>query len=86
MQNPTTKNETHLFKLLATSDIYCNRSHRSVAKELLLVPSSKRKTYGDRSFAVCAPKLWNQRPYDLRKASFISTFKKNLKTYFLALY
>ena len=62
------------------------RSLRSVAKELLLVPSSKSKTYGDRSFAVCAPKLWNRLPYSLRKAPCISTFKKDLKTYLFKLF
>ena len=62
------------------------RSLRSVANELLLVPSSKSKTYGDRSFAVCAPKLWNKLPHSLRKASCISTFKKDLKTYLFKLF
>ena len=57
------------------------RSLRSVANELLQVPSFKSKTYGERSFAVSCPKLWNNLPYSLRKASCILTFKKDLKTY-----
>jgi hypothetical protein len=62
------------------------RSLCSVANELLLVPSSKSKTYGARSFAVCAPKLWNKLRHSLRKASCISTFKKDLKTYLFKLF
>ena len=42
---------------------------RSVSSEPLLVPGSNYKTYGGRSFSVCAPKLWNNLPYRLRKSS-----------------
>jgi hypothetical protein len=58
-----------------------SRSLRSVSNEHLLAPPSNYKTYGDRSFSVCAPKLWNRLPYDLRKSSTVSSFKKDLKTY-----
>ena len=57
------------------------RCLRSISNELLLVPSSNYKTYGDRSFSVCAPKLWNSLPYSLRKSSSLVIFKKQLKTY-----
>ena len=36
-----------------------NRLLRSSSKLQLQVPPSILKTYGDRSFSVCAPKLWN---------------------------
>ena len=39
------------------------------------------KTYGDKAFSVCAPKLWNSLPLDLRKSPSLTGFKKGLKTY-----
>ena len=38
------------------------------------------KTYGDKAFSVCAPKLWNSLPLDLRKSPSLTGFKKGLKT------
>ena len=34
---------------------------------LLAVPKTKTKLYGDRSFAVRAPRLWNALPGDIKK-------------------
>ena len=49
---------------------------------LLKHPSGKRKkSFGDRSFSVAAPTLWNALPVSLRSIKCISTFKSNLKTY-----
>jgi hypothetical protein len=62
------------------------RSLRSVSNELLLVPKSSLKTYGDRSFCVCAPLLWNSLPYSLRKSTSVSSFKKQLKTHLFILF
>ena len=56
-------------------------SLRSSINELLQVPMSRLKTYGDRSFSVVAPKLWNTLPLNLRKSPSIDVFKKSLKTY-----
>ena len=39
------------------------------------------KTYGDRSFSACAPKLWNQLPDKIRAAGSVAIFKRQLKTY-----
>ena len=62
---------------------YCShtRSMRSVSNELLMQPRSYTKTYGDRAFAVHAPREWNLIPYEIRKSNNISTFKRSLKTY-----
>ena len=38
---------------------------RSAFKQLLERPRSFKKTYGDMTFSVCAPKLWNSLPLDL---------------------
>ena len=65
---------------------YCShtRSMRSVSNELLMQPRSYTKTYGDRAFAVHAPREWNLIPYEIRKSNNISSFKRSLKTYCLA--
>ena len=48
---------------------------------LLKHPSGKmKKSFGDRSFSVAAPTLWNALPVSLRSIKCISTFKSNLKT------
>ena len=62
---------------------YCShtRSMRSVSNELLMQPRSYTKTYGDRAFAVHAPREWNLIPYEIRKSNNISSFKRSLKTY-----
>ena len=43
------------------------------------------KSFGDRSFSVAAPTLWNKLPANLRNISSLSTFKSCLKTYFFKL-
>ena len=52
---------------------------RSSSRQLLEQPRSLTKTYGDRAFSVCAPKLWNS--LELRKSTSLTSFKKGLKTY-----
>ena len=49
----------------------------------LLNPGPRTKTlyYGDRSFAVAAPYLWNRLPLTVRSAASLSIFKKKLKTH-----
>ena len=63
-----------------------NRLLRSSSKFLLQVPPSNLKTYGDRAFSVCAPKLWNCLPYHIRCSPSVSAFKSSLKTYFFKRY
>ena len=54
---------------------------RQSSQYLLDVPSSNLKTYGDRAFSVCAPKLWNDLPSNVIKCSFsINSLKSKLKT------
>ena len=57
------------------------RALRSADKFLLCQPKHRLQTYGARSFSVCAPKMWNELPIDIRKASSVSSFKSKLKTY-----
>ena len=42
----------------------------------------KQKTFGDRSYAVSAPTLWNMLPSLLKNSDDYDYFKKQLKTYF----
>ena len=56
------------------------RNLRSQSQLLLSVPKSRTVTYGDRAFSACAPKLWNELPFQLRMSSNIQAFKSGLKT------
>ena len=58
-----------------------SRDLRSASKQLLDQRRSITKTYGDKAFSVCAHKLWNSLPLDLRKSPSLTGFKKELKTY-----
>ena len=57
------------------------RNLRSNNQYLLRVPKSTTTTFGDRAFSVCAPKLWNNLPSDVKSSPSIDIFKKKLKTY-----
>jgi len=58
------------------------RDLRSQSDHLtLVVPRSRTVTYGDRSFFVAAPSLWNALPMGLRNSSTLDVFKKSLKTH-----
>jgi len=61
-------------------------SLRSVSNGELVEPSSKMRTYGDRSFAVCAPRLWNSLPLSIRRSSSVDIFKNVLKTYLFKMF
>ena len=55
---------------------------RSTARGDLLVPRTKTKTIGPRSFATSGPALWNKLPDDLRDPSLsLPVFKQRLKSY-----
>ena len=57
------------------------RSLRSNSQQLLCQPSSRTRTYGDRAFAVTAPRLWNELPLNLKTCATYGTFKRELKTH-----
>ena len=57
------------------------RALRSANKNLLIVPKTLNKTYGDRAFYAAAPKLWNNLPQAIRDCNSITSFKLNLKTH-----
>ena len=45
-----------------------------------MLPRTRLKTKGDRSFEVVAPTLWNALPINLRSAVSVDAFRKQLKT------
>ena len=55
------------------------RTLRSADRQMLTVPKTRLKTYGDRAFAKSAPMLWNALPIDVKSASSLSAFKSALK-------
>ena len=62
-----------------------SRNLRSSTLDLLDPPRDvKTCTYGQRSFASAAPKLWNVLPHTLRSASTLNQFKTRLKTFLFA--
>jgi len=89
---------THTFKALnGQSPIYIRnllsiykprRSLRSQNKSTILeIPSNIKGSYGDSSFAVAAPTLWNSLPCGIRDAKSLCSFKRSLKThYFIEVY
>ena len=62
-----------------------NRALRSADQMRLVVPRSRCKQWGDRSFAFAAPKLWNTLPVDLRVLTDLALFKSRLKTHLFKL-
>jgi hypothetical protein len=58
-----------------------SRQLRSASENLLVVPKTKYKYYGDRAFVKCAPVLWNRLPQSLRAIKTVPAFKTALKTH-----
>ena len=56
------------------------RRPRSSSKNLLVTPKSKLKFYGDRSFQVAAPSLWNSLNDDIRSIQNLDVFKNKIET------
>ena len=62
-----------------------NYSLRSVNGTNLSIRRSHLKSCGDRAFSVCAPKLWNSLPSEVRTSETVHLFKKRLKTFYFKL-
>jgi len=56
------------------------RRLRSADARTCVVPRT-RTQFGDRSFAVAGPRVWNSLPAPLRDINNIYSFRKQLKTY-----
>ena len=56
------------------------RQLRSSSKHLLVTPKSNLTFYGDRSFQVAEPRLWNSLSDDIRSIQNLDVFKNKIKT------
>ena len=56
------------------------RTLRSNTKNLLQIPHTNLKRFGDRAFCAYAPRLWNELPDNIKAAYNVQNFKKQLKT------
>ena len=67
------------------STVQGRRQLRSAANLELVVPRTRTKTFGERTFAVSAPLVWNSLPLELRSPDIsLLDFRKNLKTFLFA--
>ena len=59
------------------------KTHRANSDSTLLEKRSYRHKYSSttKAFSICAPKLWNSLPRDIRESKSVEMFKKRLKTH-----
>ena len=67
-----------------TSTVQRRFGLRSASRDDLVIPASKSK-FGERSFAVGGPSVWNALPESVRTAKSINIFKYKLKTHLFEL-
>ena len=53
---------------------------RSNTENLLQIPHTNLKRFGDREFCVHAPRLWHKLPDNIKAADSVQNFKKHVKT------
>ena len=58
-----------------------SRALRSSCQMLLVVPKTKAKLDGDRSFAASAPRLWNALLADIKNSESLNIFKSKVETH-----
>ena len=64
------------------SSVSLRKNLRSVESGMLTVPRARTVFYGDKSFPVAGPRLWNNLPADLRiHSQSVDSFKNKLKTH-----
>lgn len=61
--------------------IYVPSRNLRSSSQFLLSEIKSKHSWGDRSFIVSAPRLWNQLPLKIRKTSTLSNFKKSIKSH-----
>ena len=55
------------------------RTLRSNTKNVLQIPLTNLKRFGDRAFCAYAPRLWNELPDNIKAADSVQNLKKQLK-------
>jgi len=58
------------------------RRLRSGSQQRLIVPRTRLRTIGDRSFRVTAARAWNSLPTSATTATSLASFKRQLKHFF----
>ncbi len=61
-------------------EIFILNTNRDPSRNKLFVKSQNTKKYGIDSLIALGPKIWNNLPDDIRKASNLSTFKQLINT------
>ena len=59
----------------------CMTMRSDEAIVLIVPPNPRLPSYGDRSFVIAAPVLWNILPANIRQAERLGEFKSKLKTH-----
>ena len=72
---------SYLRDLLSVKETPRENLRSSVDNLKLALPSTRHKTFADRSFSVYGPKIWNSLPYNIRSSNNIYSFTKKLKTH-----
>jgi len=67
--------------LRRTVDVAGRQRLRSSGVAALVVPSTRRSTFGDRAFPIAAPGTWNRLPASVWAATSLSTFRQELGTF-----
>ena len=66
-------------ELRLVADIPSRRRLRSASSPALVVPTTRRRTIGDRAFPVAAARVWNSLPSDVTTAPSLTVFRRRLK-------
>ena len=53
---------------------------RTLRSNVLQIPNTNLKRFGDKAFCAYAPRLWNELPDNIKAADSVQNFKKQLKT------
>ena len=61
-------------------DVSAGQSVRCGSSSALLVPTTRRRTLGDRAFAVAGARVWNSLPATLTSQPSLLMFRRQLKT------
>ena len=72
---------TYLQDMISLHQNEHSMSLRCTSSMRLTVPRTKMITYGDRTFAYAAPKLWNCLPDSVKNSKSLEQFKSVLKTH-----
>jgi len=63
-----------------TADVDTRRRLRFADTAMLVAPSTRRSTLGDRAFPAASARAWNSLPSSVRNAPSLTTFRRELKT------